>query len=139
VEYAANRKAWMVSSLFENWLRHIDRRMAVQGRKIILFIDNCPAHPKIQDLKAIKLVYFLPNTTSVLQPCDQEIIWSNKSHYRRQLMQRMINHIDSATPSDFSVSLLDALQMLGSAWMEVTSQCIRNCFTKAGLKVDSEL
>lgn len=65
VRYTANRKAWMTSALFEEELRLWDRELVKKNRKIILVVDNCPAHPKIP-FQNIKLVFLPPNTTSVL-------------------------------------------------------------------------
>ncbi|GBM97211.1 Tigger transposable element-derived protein 4 [Araneus ventricosus] len=45
MNYEANTKAWMTGELFVNWLKALDRKMACQKRKIVLFIDNCEAHP----------------------------------------------------------------------------------------------
>ena len=33
VDYHANKKAWMTSILFENWLRNLDKRMGREKRK----------------------------------------------------------------------------------------------------------
>lgn len=74
VKYTFNSKAWMMSSIFENWIKKLDRRFHAQGRQIVMFVDNCPAHPEIDNLKATKLVFLPPNTTSILQPSDQGII-----------------------------------------------------------------
>ncbi|GFR65333.1 tigger transposable element-derived protein [Elysia marginata] len=72
--YRSNKIAWMTSALFEEWLKKLDRQMVTQKRKIAMVKGNCPAHRKVEDLKAIELIFLPPNTTSILQPCDQGII-----------------------------------------------------------------
>ena len=56
--------------LFEEWLRELDRKFESQGRKIVLVVDNGPAHPDVTGLKAINLQFLPPNTTSCTQPMD---------------------------------------------------------------------
>ena len=63
VDYAANKKAWMTSDLFVSWLRKLDKKYLMQGQSIAMVVDNCPAHPDIDNLKAVKLVFLPPNTT----------------------------------------------------------------------------
>jgi hypothetical protein len=41
--YHANAKAWMTQDVFQLWLLDFDRRM--QGRQVLLLLDNCPGHP----------------------------------------------------------------------------------------------
>ena len=57
--YHAQKKSWMNSELFEEWVREQDEKFENEGRKVLLIIDNCPAHPVIENLKSITL-YFLP-------------------------------------------------------------------------------
>ena len=66
--WKANRKAWMTSQIFEEWVRKFDKKMLLQGRSVALIVDNCPAHPAISGLRAVQLIFLPPNTTSVLQP-----------------------------------------------------------------------
>ena len=68
------RKSWMDGKLFEEWFRELDRKLAFEGRNVAFVIDNCPAHPHIDNLKAIKLYFLPPNTTSKTQPMDQGIV-----------------------------------------------------------------
>ena len=82
--YEANKNAWMTSVIFETWLR--SRRQ----RKIILFIDNCTAHPHVQDLECIELVFLPPNTTSEIQPCDKGIIKTCKTYYRKNMVRYVL-------------------------------------------------
>lgn len=130
VEYTSSKKAWMNSDLFSNWLSKLNRHFARQDRKILLVIDNCPAHPVIDNLSHIKVVFLPPNATSRLQPMDQGVIRSMKAFYRKKLLFKMITAIDEG--KEFSVSLLDALHFVNSAWNAVTSETVKNCFQKCG-------
>ena len=94
VDYEANCNAWMTSEIFENWLRSWDKQLRLQCRKILLLVDNCPAHPNVKALTNIKLEFLPPNTTSIVQPTDQGIIKNRKGFYRKQLCDRLLEELD---------------------------------------------
>lgn len=85
-DYEVNKKAWMTSAIFEQWLLKLDKCKNEMKPKIILFIDNCIAHPSSiqKKLKFITLAYFPSNMTSKLQPLEQGIIKSVKVHYQQR-------------------------------------------------------
>ena len=83
--YRSQKKSWMDSTLFEEWVRELDVKFQKENRKIALIIDNCPAHPTIAYLSNVKLIFLPPNTTSVSQPMDQGVIKCLKAFYRRRL------------------------------------------------------
>ena len=89
VTWKFNKKAWMDTSIFSEWLKDFDRRMQRQKRNILLFIDNAPGHPKDTKTTNIKVVYLPKNTTSELQPLDQGIIQNFKQHYRKRLQSNI--------------------------------------------------
>jgi hypothetical protein len=95
-------------------------------------VDNCSAHPKIQRLKNIKLVFFPPNLTSVLQPLDLGIIKNVKHYYRNSIVCGMIECIEKN--EDFpKITVLDAVTKLAEVWLiKVKPEIIFNCFKKAG-------
>ena len=64
----------MTSTIFTKWLVSLEKHFASQKRKVVLIVDNCPAHSSDVELTAVKLIFLPPNMTSVLQPCDQGII-----------------------------------------------------------------
>lgn len=130
VDYEANKRAWMNSQLFIDWVRKLDKVMTKQKRTILLFNDNCPAHPHIEGLKSIKLLFFPPNLTSKLQPCDQGIIYSLKQHYRSRVLHHLLECLDSSTTPQINV--LNAIEWIYAAWSCVTPTTIQNCFRKAG-------
>lgn len=84
--YRANKRAWMTSDIFIEWLRIVDRQMFSQKCSILLFVDNCAAHPTVDNLRAIKFAFLPPNTTSKLQPMAQGIIYNMKVKYRQSLI-----------------------------------------------------
>ena len=44
VKYKSQKNAWMDNTLYEQWVREIDRRMKAAKRNILLIVDNCTAH-----------------------------------------------------------------------------------------------
>lgn len=131
VQYEANSKAWMVSDLFSSWLTKLDAKFVREKRKVAMVVDNCPAHPNIQcNLRAIKLVFLPPNTTSKSQPCDQGIIQNLKVHYRKNLIMQLIASIEGNR--EFNFNLLDALYLLRLSWNSVSPSTISRCFKHCG-------
>jgi hypothetical protein len=66
----------MTSSIFEDWLHRIDQKFHSEERKIILFVDICPAYPSVtmKELRAVKVTFLPPNKTTKLQPYDQGVM-----------------------------------------------------------------
>ncbi|UYV80050.1 TIGD4 [Cordylochernes scorpioides] len=132
VQYEANQKAWMTGLLFESWVRHIDKKMAGQHRQIILLLDNCGAHPPdMQGLTNTRIAFLPPNTTSMLQPCDQGIIRNFKMIYRTRLMRKYLTAYDAGTA--LTINLKQAVDIISVAWNDVLPATIYNCWHHSGI------
>ena len=129
--YQGQKKSWMDSTLFEEWVRELDNQFEQENRKTAFIIDNYTAYLETGGLKTIDLFFLPPNTTSVLQPMYQGIICSLKARSRTKVVQKMIEAIDGNKPLP-SISVLDAMKMLVLSWDEVTDKTVQNCFRKAG-------
>ena len=125
----------MTSSIFEQWIKDLDRSMTRQKRKILLFVDNCPAHPHFQNLTSVTLLLLLPNTTSKIQPMDQSIIMNFKQNYRRLLISKLIDSHENNTT--MTASVYTAILLIHKAWRLVTQVCIQNCYRRGGFKKNS--
>ena len=107
----SQKKSWMDSTLFEEWVRELDVKFQKENRKIALIIDNCPAHPTKADLSSVKLIFLPPNTTSVSQPMDQWVIKCLKAFYRRRLVNLTIKRLEQGQDLP-KISILRALNYL---------------------------
>ena len=58
----AQKIAGWIVSFFEDWIRELDSKFEREGRKIVLIVDNFPAHSHVKDLKTIDLVFLPPST-----------------------------------------------------------------------------
>ena len=96
-----------------------------EGRKVALIIDNCPAHPNVDNLKAIELVFLLPNTTSKTQPMDQRVIRAFKAFYCTNVERRQIKYIDDGRTTP-KIKVLEAMPMLVRSWDAVSANTIKN-------------
>ena len=127
----------MDGDLFTEWVKELDRKFAAQDRKIALIVDNCPAHPTVDGLKAIELNFLPPNTTSKTQPMDQGVIRNLKAFHRNSIIKRYITSIDGGR-SPTKVNMLEAMALLTAAWECVSPITLINCFRKAGISSESQ-
>ena len=111
--YRSQEKSWVDGVFFEEWVREINTELKTKVRKIALKIDNCPAHPEIENISLAKLIFLPPYTTLVIQPMDQGIIRSLKVHYRKRVVRVILTHLDQGNPIP-KISLLKAMQLLAS-------------------------
>ena len=127
----------MDSILFKEWVREVDKRFTKEGQKIVILVDNCPAHPSIDNLASTELIFLPPNITSKLQPMDQGVIRSMKAHYKTMSIKKLIEATEKNKPLP-EFSILDAMQMLDLAWERVTTKTVVNCFEKAGISKEKQ-
>ena len=136
-QYRSQKKSWMDGSLFTEWVMQIDNKFVAEGRKIAIIVDNCPAHPNIDKLQAVELIFLPPNTTSKTQPMDQGVIRSLRAHYCAHVVKKYIANIDS-NKGVSRINILTAMSYLAEAWDRVTSATIVNCFRKTGICTESQ-
>jgi hypothetical protein len=64
---------------------------------------------------------------------DQGIIKCFKSYYRKILIRKLITDFKAKKEVHLNkLNILEAILMSNSAWNELRSEVISNCFTKAG-------
>ncbi|XP_064465488.1 tigger transposable element-derived protein 6-like [Ornithodoros turicata] len=94
-DYYSNRKAWMTTAIFQTVLKKLDRDMRLQGRRVILVIDNATCHSGIGlELSNVELCFLPKNTTSHLQPLDAGIIKAFKAAYHRDLVSLLVDRAE---------------------------------------------
>ena len=135
VQYKANKKAWMNSFLFEEWVKKLDRKMKSQNRHILLFIDNAPSHPHVT-LTNVTLKFFPPNTTSKTQPMDQGIIQTVKLKFRKRQLKFVLNKMEKSEKNCSEllkeISVLNVIYWVHASWQEVETTTIQRCFARCG-------
>ena len=77
----------MNGDLFAELVIELDNKFLAESRKIALIVDNCPAHPTVNNLEVIELIFLQPNTTSKTQLMHQGVIRSLKAYYRSSVSQ----------------------------------------------------
>jgi hypothetical protein len=138
--YRNNAKAWMTTTLYQEWILDWDRKLQAEGRKILLLQDNFSGHVVPDGLQNICIVNFAPNHTAHVQPMDQGIICCFKAHYRSRYIQCAIHRYDEGiTPSEiYDINQLQAMCLAEDAWNNVDATTICNCWKKAGILPSSD-
>lgn len=164
--YRNNKKAWMTTEMFAEWLKSFDRRMEALGKhNVILLLDNFAGHKasKRKDLPVLrrtKILYHPANTTSKSQPLDAGIIRNFKLYYHKRfnrcILQRLEMIEDGAVRGamNLAIGLLRsaplmvksdkpaynlryAIDLAVDAWKDVTPQTLANCFRHCNIRTDT--
>ena len=53
----------MDGTFFEKRSYEVNRKFRMEARKVVIIVNNYPAHPEFSGLKAINLQFLPPNTT----------------------------------------------------------------------------
>jgi hypothetical protein len=112
--------------------------MRRKNRNILLLIDNAPTHALYETthLTNITIKYLPPNTTSHLQPCDQGIIHSFKSQYRKLYLRNRVKAFDKFREfgtEPVEIDINKCIKYVAHAWDNVTNTTIENCWVKADI------
>ncbi|XP_048364694.1 tigger transposable element-derived protein 4 [Sphaerodactylus townsendi] len=136
VEYQANAMAWITLEGFKLWVCKLDKRFQAQERQVVIFVDLFPVHPEIKHLKSIKLVFFPSCSFSRFSAMKLGIIKSMKIKYWYLLLKRFIDCVEAG--KEFTLSLLEAIDMLHLCWIAVSSKIIVKSYREAGFTSQSE-
>ena len=117
---------------FGRMVRQLDRKFSAANRKIVLIIDNCTAHPHVEQLNSFELIFLPPNTTSHTQPMDQGIIRALKVKYPSLAVRKLIAALEKKNPVP-TISILCSMTMLEKVWNAISNKTFTNCFKKAGI------
>ncbi|UYV82992.1 hypothetical protein LAZ67_22001648 [Cordylochernes scorpioides] len=130
--YTSNSKAWMTSSIFQEWLLQFNKQLVSEGRRILLLLDNATSHCVPNDgLSNIKIHFLPPNMTASLQPLDSGIIKSFKAQYRKLQLQKMVELADAHLPTELRLDY--AVRYCKMAWDSVSPDSISNCWNHTGI------
>ncbi|XP_039590569.1 tigger transposable element-derived protein 1-like [Polypterus senegalus] len=148
VMWRANPKAWVTRQFFIDLVNLCFGpavKKYLQENKLLLqallVLDNAPAHPpSLQDnireeYQFLKVLYLPPNTTSVLQLMDQQVISNFKKLYTKHLFKRCFDVTENTelTLREFwkeHFNIMQCLRMIDLAWKEVTRRTLNSAWKK---------
>src|SRR5437879_7725241 len=117
----------MTMEKWNEWLKWLDNQLV---EKLLLLIDNCPAHTDGSSINLKNLqVEFIPpiNTTSHIQPFDAGIIRNFKVNYRTFLVSKWVHDLDNEEVIK-SLNIKEAIEIIVDAWNNVKPAMIKNCW-----------
>lgn len=148
VMWRSNAKAWGTRALFMEWLRlvcakEIEKYLKDNNlpRRCVLLLDNASCHPKvleeiIQDEFDFITVKFLPpNTTSLIQPMDQQVIANFKKLYTKFMFQKCFEVISDTnlTLKDFwkhHFNIFSCICLIDKAWKQLSYRVFNSSWRK---------
>ena len=142
ISYHSNRKSWLTSNLFHDWLVRWDKHLVADNRRIwIVLDDSCPHRIVNIRLHNITLVYTSANSRFL--PFNWGVLDEFKSRYRIQqykalisLQQRIEQTTKRKTVIGFEQSRLtmsNAFKFIREAWDDISMFTIRANWKSSGV------
>ncbi|CAL9728708.1 protein Pdc2p [Monosporozyma unispora] len=142
ISYHSNRKSWLTSNLFHNWLARWDKRLVADNRKIYIVLDDSCSHRIINlHLQNITLIYTSSNSRFL--PFNWGVLDEFKTRYRIQQYQALIelqrkieNKIGKKYYITFEQSQLtmsNAFKFIKRAWDSIPNNTIKANWKSSGL------
>lgn len=98
--------------------------------KVLLIVDNAPGHPCIEHPN-VQMVFLPPNTNSLIQPLDQDIIANFKKHYIKltfsYILKKLENDKLSLTEVWKKFSILDCINNIIAAIGHIKQHTLNLC------------
>ena len=144
-QYISHKSAWMTVESFNKWLVEFDRG---RERPSLLILDQAPVHKLAEGtiLRKTRLLFLPPKMTSVLQPLDAGVIHALKSHYRKELVRKIVKQVNEVGYQDISptqlkniktTTLATAMTMMNQVWSDFNAQTMKNCWSHCQILPDS--
>ena len=131
----------MTSDIFKPWLDKLNSKFKSENRNILLYLENFSGHNRKDktdhNYSNIKIHFYPPNCTSMIQPMDQGIIKTEKVNYKKNVVRRKLDSIEYRYEME-PITILDAIEYTDKAWREIKQSTIANCFRKAGYKLANQ-
>ncbi|GFT04802.1 tigger transposable element-derived protein 1 [Nephila pilipes] len=144
VLWRANSKTWVTRQFFIEWMNivfgpSVKKYLIDNGLplKCVLLLDNAPAHPPgledviLDEFKFIKIVYLPPNTTSTLQPMDQQVISNFTKLFTKHLFKRCFKVTENTnlTLREFwknHYNIVIYLKLIDIVWQSVSKRTLNS-------------
>ncbi|XP_033324606.2 jerky protein homolog-like [Megalopta genalis] len=138
VIFKSQTNAWMDSTIFLDWFEKHFKPSVKQyqeekqiPQKAILLLDNCEAYKvSQQEDEDFKIIYLPSNTTSILQPLDQEIIEKTKRIFRHKFLQCVLTYDGRINEFYANYTIKSCIDILSESWLEITQRNIKNVWNK---------
>lgn len=141
VQYFSQETAWMDSDIFTEWFhQHFVPTVREHLKNLgltetaILLIDRSPSHPPDQNVRSSDGLficqYFPSKVKSLIQPMEQGIISNMKRHYRKELLNELINKDTTIAEFQKSLTIKEAILGIAQGWDTVGEETIRHGFSK---------
>ncbi|CDO95369.1 unnamed protein product [Kluyveromyces dobzhanskii CBS 2104] len=142
IVYQSNRKSWLTSTVFHDWLVAFDKRLVSDNRKIWIILDDSCSHRIVNlTLQNIQLIYTSAN--SKFLPFNWGVLEEFKARYRVQQYKALIDLQKNISQSSKDSRLLtyeqscltmtNAFKFIRIAWEAIPKERINSNWKNSGI------
>lgn len=142
VSYHSNKKSWLTSTLFHDWLVSWDKRLVSDDRKIWILLDDSCSHRIVNlHLQNIQLIYTSSNSRFL--PFNWGVLEEFKTRYRIQQYKALIDLQSklSDNPADLKLlsysqsclTMSNAFKFIKISWDAIPKELVQSNWKSSGI------
>ena len=121
-----NKNGWMTKSVFSDILSTLNKKLDKEGKKILLWVDNASPHKIANEFSNIRIEFFRPNMTPLIQPQDQAFYATLKSRFQKYKREFLITREESPTQAEM-------FEKISELTLGLDPEFIKSCWKLCGL------
>ena len=145
VVYKSQKNTWMTALLFEEWFKEqfvpqvqsFLKNMELSP-KAVLFMDNRDGHLENLSHDEIRVEFFPPNISLLIQPMDIGVLQNLKTLYRTNVMSFFIDQFNIGTNLPIAMkklSIRNVIFWITTAWNKVNKSIISESWKAVSKKM----
>lgn len=137
VSYHSNRQKWLTSTVFYDWLAVLDKRLALQGKDIIIMLDDSASH-RVINIKLQRIRLLFTSSSSNFLPMNWGVANDFRLTFRIEQYKRLIEKQKKKkgqllTKEEMRFSMVDTFDLIKNSWEVIPHSRIKSAWKQSGI------
>lgn len=137
VSYHSNRMKWLTSTVFYDWLAVLDKRLALQGKDIIIILNDSASH-RVINIKLQRIRLLFTSSSSNFLPMNWGIANDFRLTFRIEQYKRLLEKQKKKkglllTKEEMRFSIVDVFDLIKKSWDVIPNSRIKSAWKPSGI------
>jgi len=137
VSYHSNRQKWLTSTVFYDWLSVLDKRLALQGKDIIILLDDSASH-RVSNIKLQRIRLLFTSSSSNFLPMNWGVendfrLTFRIKQYEQLISKQKLKKNKLLSKEEMRFSMVEIFDFIKKSWEAIPQSRIQSAWKQSGI------